>query len=91
MLVMVARAVARAPLEAFVERTIAPFVGASLARASIRAHAERLGIDGADLSVEQLDTLLERLEKGLRVFVGTPRATTLITTIRDAVERGEIE
>lgn len=91
MLVGVARAVARAPLEAFVERTIAPFVGASLARASIRAHAERLGINGADLTSEQVGTLLERLEKGLRVFVGSPRATALITTIRDAVERGEVE
>jgi hypothetical protein len=91
MLVTVARAVARAPLEAFVERTIAPFVGASLARASTRAHAERLGINGADLTGEQVGTLLERLEKGLRVFVGSPKAAALITTIRDAVERGEIE
>jgi hypothetical protein len=91
MLLGVARAVARAPLEAFVEKTIAPFVGASLARASIRAHAERLGIDGLDLTATQVDDLLERLEKGLRVFVGTPKAEALITTIRDAVIRGAIQ
>jgi hypothetical protein len=91
MLVEVARAVARAPLEAFVEKTIAPFVGVSLARASFRAHAERLGIVGADLSAPQVDELLERLEKGLRVFVGTPKAEALITMIRDAVIRGAIE
>jgi len=90
MLVRVARGVARPPLEAFVERTIAPFVGATLARASIRAHAERLGIDGAELSAEQVGELLARLEKGLRVFVGSPKAAALITTIRDAVQRGDI-
>jgi hypothetical protein len=90
MLAGVVRAVPRAPLEAYVEQTIAPFVGNSLARASIRAHAERMGLDGTDLTRAQLADLLERLEKGLRVFVGSVKAAALIATIREAVDRGEV-
>jgi hypothetical protein len=64
-------------------------VGENLARASVRAQLERLGITGPSLTLAQLDQLLDALEKGLRVFVGSTKASELIATVRVAALRGD--
>ena len=47
-----------------------PYLGATMAAASTRAHCEKLGIAPGPISVEQVEALLAKLKGGLSVFVG---------------------
>ena len=64
---------------------IAPYLGATMAEASIRAHGQKLGIEGGTLSPEQLDALLAKLRGGLAVFVGREQTTAIVARIRDSL------
>lgn len=77
--------VARRQVEETIERTLAPVLGTSLARAAVRAQFVRVGIDGDALIAAQVDALLVSLEKALRVFVGTPKAAALVLDVRTAL------
>ena len=68
-----------------IEDTLAPVLGAALARGALRAHLERLGIHGDELDASQVDAVLGALEKALRVFVGSPKAATLLAEVRAAI------
>jgi len=68
-----------------IERVVAPDLGETLARASARAQCEALGYSGDTITSAQLESLLEKLGKGMRVFVGGPRATVLLDKIREGV------
>jgi hypothetical protein len=70
-----------------VERAIAPFVGETLARASTRAHCERLGLTGTSVSPAALETVLEQVAKGMRVFVGSRQTAEVMDRIRADVAR----
>lgn len=88
MQVQAGRALPRVELGELIERTFAPFVGETLARASMRAQLARLGIEGPTLTIEQLEQLLDALEKGLRVFVGSAKAAELIEAVRTEALQG---
>ncbi len=51
----------------------------------MRAQLERLGIASEILDAQQIERVLTALEKGLRVFVGTAKATALIADVRKAM------
>jgi hypothetical protein len=80
-------AIDRAMVLDLVERTIAPVVGETLARASTRAHCEKLGASGATLTGTQANALIDRVAKGMRVFVGTRRTDELVQQIRADLAR----
>jgi reverse gyrase len=72
-------------LFAEVTRLLAPVLGESMARASTRAHAEKLKINGNPVSPEQVEALLGKLGSGLVVFVGREKAKALAEELRTAV------
>jgi hypothetical protein len=65
-----------------------PYLGATMAAASARAHCEKLGIGAGDISNEQLDALLAKLRGGLAVFVGREQAGRIMDEIRGSLAVG---
>ncbi len=61
---------------------LAPAIGRTMAGAAVRAHCEKLGLDGGALTAEQLGKLLDRLALGLVVFVGRGNAEKIRDRIR---------
>jgi hypothetical protein len=64
---------------------LSPYLGATMAEASTRAQCEKLGIEGATLSDEQLEALLAKLKGGLVVFVGREQTAGIVEKIRGAL------
>ena len=64
---------------------LSPYLGATMAEASIRAHGQKLGIEGGVLSTEQLEALLAKLRGGLAVFVGREQTAAIVDRIRESL------
>lgn len=74
--------------EAAVERIVTvlqPYLGATMAAASTRAHCEKLGIVPGPVSAEQVEALLAKLKGGLAVFVGREQAGLVVEEIRGSL------
>ena len=65
-------------------RVVSPYLGETMARASARTHCEKLGIQGAEMTGEQLDALVGKLASGLAVFVGREKTSSIVQEIRKA-------
>lgn len=61
---------------------LAPFLGATTARASIRMYLKDLKINADNLDAEGLEQLAQKLKPGLKVFVGSQRAGELVEEVR---------
>ena len=62
---------------------LTPYIGEHMARSAATAHCQKLGIaNGAPVTPEQLDQLVARLEKGLHIFIGREKSTTVMAAIR---------
>jgi hypothetical protein len=64
---------------------LSPYLGGTMAEASIRAHGQKLGIDGTTLDPEQLEALLTKLRGGLAVFVGREKTAAIVSRIRESL------
>ncbi len=62
---------------------IAPYVGATMARASVNGHLDKLDASAGVVTTSQIDTLLERLGPGLSVFIGPARGGEVVEEIRE--------
>ena len=71
-------------LDAITE-VLAPHLGRTMATAAVTTHSQKLGIDGAEISDEQLEALLHKILVGLSIFVGRDRATAITEEARTAV------
>ena len=74
--------------EAALERIVTvlqPYLGATMAAASTRAHCEKLGIGTGAIRPEQVDALLAKLKGGLAVFVGREQAGKVVEEIRGSL------
>jgi hypothetical protein len=71
-----------------ITRTLAPYLGATMAEASTRAHCEKLGINGQAIDVVQVEALVGKLGSGLAVFVGREKAAGVVEEIRRALAAG---
>jgi hypothetical protein len=79
----------RPPREAVIEavaRTIAPYLGQTMAQAAVETHGQKLGIDGPHVTVDQLEALFARLSAGLVIFVGRERTELIVREARAAVD-----
>ena len=66
---------------------LVPYVGRTMAEASLRMHCERLGIAGnGDLAHDDLERLMARLAGALSVFVGAQTTETLMASIRSGLQ-----
>ena len=70
-------------------RVLTPSIGEHMARAAVRAHIDRLGGSGDSLSEEDIDQLLEKLSKGLVVFVGRQVSQRVVAELRAALGSAE--
>jgi hypothetical protein len=67
---------------------LAPYLGPNMARASVDSNLKRVKPDGGSLNAAELTSLLERLGKGLVVFVGEEKAAAVSEQMRQAVSPG---
>jgi hypothetical protein len=64
---------------------LAPYLGPNMARAAVDSNLKRVKPDGGSLNPAELTALLERLGKGLIVFVGEEKAAAVSEQMRRAV------
>lgn len=69
-----------------VVRVLAPYLGENMARASVRGHAERLGVRGDRMLTGDLESLLAALGPGLSVFVGRDKTARILDEVRAALD-----
>lgn len=79
--------ISRSTLEKAVEEVLAPYLGPSMARAATDGHCRQLGIDGAEMTEQQLEALVGRLTLGLHIFVGRSNSAQLATALREEIAR----
>jgi hypothetical protein len=75
--------------EAVVEtltRTLSPYIGPNMARSAVQSQRERLGIDGAEITPEQIGNLIAKVGHGLNVFLGRERAAGVIDEMRRSLD-----
>lgn len=77
----------RSRIEAAVCRILGPYLGRSMAKAAVDGHWRILSPDRDVLDTDQLGPLLERLRKGLTLFVGTENAARLKEQLKRELER----
>lgn len=66
-------------------RVLAPYVGATMAEASARAQAQKLGVTGPVISGEHVEALIGKLGSGLAIFVGRQKSVLVVEEMRQAV------
>jgi hypothetical protein len=64
---------------------LSPYLGKMMARASAGAHCKDLSIDGDVVDGPQVDALIERLGKGLNLFLGRDRSKLVVEEMRQAL------
>ena len=64
---------------------LAPYLGPNMAKAAVESNLKRLQSEGGELAPADLAALLERLSKGLVVFVGEEKAAAVSEQMRRAV------
>ena len=69
-----------------VVRVVSPYLGENMARSAARAHCRKLGIEGAEVSAEQIETLISRLGAGLNIFIGREKAATVVEELHQALD-----
>ena len=67
-------------------RVVAPYVGETMARSAVKAHGQKLGLDGTAVSPEQVDALIARLGSGLNVFLGREKSGLVVGELKKAAE-----
>jgi hypothetical protein len=67
---------------------LTPYIGAHMARSAAEAHCRKLGFDGKDLTAEQVERLVARLETGLHVFIGREKTAQVMAGIRERLVAG---
>jgi len=65
-------------LEEAIARILSPYLGQTMARASVRAHYQRLGLVGSRLDDDQVSTLVQKIHAGLNVFVGREKSARIV-------------
>jgi hypothetical protein len=66
-------------------RVLSPYVGATMAEASTRAHCQKLGLVGPTVDSQQVEALIAKLGSGLAVFVGRQKSVAIVEEMRRAL------
>jgi hypothetical protein len=66
---------------------VSHYLGETMARSAIKAHCDKLRIDGAHMSPEQVAALVHKIGMGLNIFVGRDKAKAAVAEIQSAVAR----
>jgi hypothetical protein len=68
-----------------IQRILSPVLGENMARSAAQAHCRGLGVNGDQISSEQVAALVDRMGKGLNVFVGRDKAGVLVSELQRAL------
>jgi hypothetical protein len=68
-------------------RVLSVYLGDTMARSSIEAQCQKLGID-SEMTPDELEALLAKLGSGLNVFVGRHRSAHILDEMKRAVGGG---
>ena len=71
---------------AIVVHALSPYVGATMAGASVRGLCQKLALEGARLDRSQVEKLIDALAPGVHVFVGKEKARALVHEIWTALD-----
>lgn len=63
-------------------KVMSPALGASMARAAVHAHCEKLTPEGGEMTRDQFEVLLGKLAAGLTVFVGREKSAAIVDEVR---------
>ncbi len=66
-------------------KVMAPYIGDTMARSATEAHCQKLGIAGATVTRDQVETLLAKLGGGLNIFLGRDKSATVIAEARSVL------
>ena len=77
--------VSRSTVSSAIVPVLAPYIGETMARASVDAQLRKLGPSEGPLTPTEVHTLIEKLGQGLNVFVGRTRANDVVESMRAAV------
>lgn len=67
---------------------LAPLLGENMARAGVQAQLQKVGA-GQSLSASEVEALVEKLGRGLVVFLGRAKTATVVESMRSAVRGAE--
>ena len=65
---------------------LSPYLGKFMAQASAKAHCHDLQIDGDVVDRGKVDALVERLGKGLNLFLGRDKSKEVVAEMQRAVD-----
>jgi hypothetical protein len=77
---------AREHVLAIVVHALSPYVGATMAGASVRGLCQKLALEGARLDRSQVEKLINALAPGIHVFVGKEKALALVHEMWTALD-----
>jgi hypothetical protein len=64
---------------------LSPYLGKMMARASAGAHFQDLGIDGEAVDRQKVDALVNKVGKGLNLFLGRDKSKLVVEEIWQAL------
>lgn len=68
-----------------IEDVISPYIGDRMARTSTELHCRKLGFSAEALSDDEVEALVDRLAKAMRVLVGSDTTEEVVEQIRERV------
>lgn len=78
----------RENMETVVVSLLGPYLGESMARASVSGHCRKLAIQGDTVEPAEMEQLVEQLRKGMLIFVGPEKAEALAAALRRNLHLG---
>lgn len=72
-----------------IEDVISPYIGGRMARSSTELHCRKLGLAGETIADDEVEALVERLARAMRVLVGSDTTALVVEEIRARVGRAE--
>jgi hypothetical protein len=69
-----------------IQRVVSPVLGENMARSAAQAHCRGLGVNGEEITADQVAALVDRMGKGLNIFVGREKAGALVAELQRALK-----
>ncbi len=64
---------------------VAPYLGQTMARASVSTQRDKLGIDGRHITIDQIEALVNKIGTGLIIFVGRDKSAQIVHELQSKV------
>jgi reverse gyrase len=64
---------------------VTPYLGQTMAQASVLTHRQKLGINEQDVTLDQVEALVNKIGMGLIIFVGRDKSAQIVRELHSAV------